>query len=70
MFPNGNARLLIKDNIFPTFQIYESDYFYELADEFGILIWQDFMFACALYPVDEEFLSSVKEEVIYQVTMG
>ncbi|XP_060593754.1 beta-mannosidase-like [Ruditapes philippinarum] len=47
--------------------IYESDYFYDLADEFGILIWQDFMFACALYPVDEDFLSSVKEEVTYQV---
>jgi beta-mannosidase len=52
------------------FQIYESDYFYDLADEYGILIWQDFMFACALYPVDEDFLSSVKEEVTYQVELS
>lgn len=35
--------------------VYESDYFYDLADEYGILIWQDFMFACALYPADEQF---------------
>lgn len=36
--------------------IYETDYFYDLADEYGILIWQDMMFACAMYPVFEEFL--------------
>lgn len=36
--------------------VYESDYFYEVADELGILIWQDFMFACSLYPSTEEFL--------------
>ncbi|XP_053372785.1 beta-mannosidase-like [Mercenaria mercenaria] len=47
--------------------IYETDYFYDLADEYGILIWQDFMFACALYPANEEFLSSVREEVTYQI---
>lgn len=35
--------------------VYESDYFYDLADEYGILIWQDFMFACALYPANEQF---------------
>lgn len=36
--------------------IYETDYFYDLADEFGILIWQDMMFACAMYPAFESFL--------------
>lgn len=36
--------------------VYESDEFYEIADELGILIWQDFMFACSMYPVDESFL--------------
>ncbi|CAG2116035.1 unnamed protein product, partial [Medioppia subpectinata] len=47
--------------------VYESDLFYELADEYGIMIWQDFMFACSLYPAHNEFLDSVKNEVITQV---
>ncbi|WAR04162.1 MANBA-like protein [Mya arenaria] len=47
--------------------IYESDDFYNLADELGILIWQDFMFACALYPVDAPFMASVTQEITYQV---
>ncbi|XP_022913917.2 beta-mannosidase [Onthophagus taurus] len=47
--------------------VYESDEFYEVCDELGIMVWQDFMFACAMYPVNEEFLSTVKEEVRYQV---
>jgi len=47
--------------------IYEMDEFYELCDEQGILIWQDFMFACSLYPGDDEFLANVEEEAIYQI---
>lgn len=47
--------------------MYESDEFYRLADEMGIMIWHDFMFACALYPTDEEFLSSVRLEIEQQV---
>ena len=43
--------------------VYESDAFYELADRFGFLIWQDFMFAVALYPADESFLHNVRLEV-------
>ena len=46
---------------------YESDRFYELCDELGLLIWQDFMFSCALYPSDPEFLASVRREVTHQV---
>ncbi|XP_015586922.1 beta-mannosidase isoform X2 [Cephus cinctus] len=43
--------------------VYESDFFYNLADEYGIMIWQDFMFACSMYPAGESFLESVKAEV-------
>ena len=47
--------------------IYQDDTFYELADRNGILIWQDFMFACTLYPADEAFLANVKQEAEYNV---
>jgi len=47
--------------------IYEPDYFYELCDEMGIMIWQDFMFACSMYPADKEFLASVEKEATYQI---
>ena len=39
--------------------IYEDPIFYETADKLGIMLWQDFMFACALYPSDEKFLDNV-----------
>ncbi|MBW1297267.1 beta-mannosidase [Aquimarina litoralis] len=42
--------------------IYEEDIFYDLADKNGVLIWQDFMFACAMYPGDEAFFENVKQE--------
>ena len=42
--------------------IYEKEKFYELCDQYGILVWQDFMFACGMYPFDETFLQNVKEE--------
>ncbi|MDG1398810.1 MAG: glycoside hydrolase family 2 protein [Polaribacter sp.] len=47
--------------------IYENDIFYNLCDEKGILVWQDFMFACAMYPGDIEFLASVQKEAEQQV---
>jgi len=42
--------------------IYEDNYFYELCDSLGLLVWQDFMFACAMYPGDDEFLENVRLE--------
>jgi len=47
--------------------IYEEDIFYDLCDENGILIWQDFMFACAMFPGDEMFLENVRQEAIDNV---
>ncbi len=44
---------------------YESDDFYDLCDQYGILVWQDFQFACALYPLDDAaYLDNVRCEVI------
>ncbi len=46
---------------------YEKDFFYDICDELGLLVWQDFMFSCSLYPSTPDFLDEVKEEAAYQV---
>lgn len=48
--------------------IYESDNFYELADEAGVLVWQDFLFACAGYPEAEPLYSEIEAEARQAVT--
>lgn len=47
--------------------IYENDRFYEEADRNGILVWQDFIFACTTYPHDPTFLKRVSEEAVYNM---
>jgi beta-mannosidase len=47
--------------------IYEHDGFYDLCDELGLMVWQDFMFACAIYPADAKFLCSVRTEARQRV---
>jgi beta-mannosidase len=42
---------------------YEPDWFYDLCDEMGLMVWQDFMFACNLYPSTPDFLAEIDREV-------
>ena len=46
---------------------YEQEVFYEICDRKGLMIWQDFMFACSTYPSDTDFLDNVKLEAEYQI---
>lgn len=46
---------------------YPDDVFYEECDKRGMMIWQDFMFACSMYPGTAEFLSNVKQEFDYHI---
>lgn len=47
---------------------YESDEFYDLCDRSGIMIWQDFVFACNMYPGDQAFLENVSHEAVDNIT--
>jgi len=47
--------------------IYEGRAFYEACDRYGVMVWQDFPFACALYPEDDWFLKNVEREATLAV---
>ncbi len=76
-FDENKTRKLLESALYSNFNIiriwgggyYESDTFYNLCDEMGILLWQDFAFACQPYPFfREDFLENVKKEIEYNVT--
>lgn len=46
---------------------YTPDFIYDMADQEGILMWSEFEFGDALYPVDPEFIENVVEEATYNV---
>ncbi len=46
---------------------YEKDVFYELCDRKGLMVWQDMMFSCSLYPSTEEFIANVVAELDFQI---
>ena len=47
--------------------VYESDEFFDFCDRRGIMVWQDFAMACAIYPQEEKFIKMIENEAIYQV---
>ena len=47
--------------------VYESDEFYSLCDEHGIMVWQDFAMGCSVYPQDEHFQNVLRDEATYIV---
>jgi len=46
---------------------YPEDYFYDLCDEMGLVVWQDFMFACANYHLTESFEENIRHEFEYNI---
>ena len=46
---------------------YPDDFFYDLCDEMGFVVWQDFMFACANYHLDDSFEENITEEITENV---
>ena len=44
--------------------LYPEDYFFDICDEMGLIVWQDFMFACAVYDLTPQFAANIRQEFI------
>lgn len=72
---NERLETIVKDCLFANFNcirvwggaFYPDDYLYDLCDKYGLLIWQDFMVACANVWLRDEFVEEFKAEAIYNV---
>jgi beta-mannosidase len=42
---------------------YPDDFFYDICDELGLVVWQDFMFACAVYDLNDDFDANIRAEI-------
>lgn len=47
---------------------YPDDFFFDICDELGLVVWQDFMFACANYHLTPEFEENIKSEFVDNIT--
>lgn len=67
----ARTELLIKDCIEANYNCirvwgggyYPDDYFFDLCDKYGLVVWQDFMFACGIYDLTDEFADNIEHEV-------
>lgn len=74
IFPRMNearTRLLLEDCVLANMNsvrvwgggFYPHDYFFDICDELGLVVWQDFMFCCAVYELDQDFESNIRAEI-------
>lgn len=69
------TEILLKDCIKANFNCirvwgggyYPQDYFFELCDKLGLLVWQDFMFACRLYELSDDFVENIEHEFRHNI---
>lgn len=47
--------------------VYENDRFYDLCDEHGVMVWQDFAMGCSVYPPEDRFFELLKEEAVFTI---